>query len=186
MSHIAAALAKSKGKHVTPPPTDSEPSTRPLDVTAPPLPATGRPTAPTSERPRGLLYASIAALVLIAAVTGFWLMRGKAPEPPAAAKPAATVATAPRPSAGAPAAVPAGQTANQAATVPAGPSEHFFATVRQFTLSAVMAGANPRAQIDGRLYQVGDKVAPGLVLSEVRDGQLIFRDDAGNEYPRRF
>ena len=73
-----------------------------------------------------------------------------------------------------------------AAAEPAPPSDEIFNTVKNFSVSAVKTGENARALINGKTYHAGDTVAPGITLHEIKDGLLIFTDDAGSAYPRRF
>ncbi|MBI3886014.1 MAG: hypothetical protein HY302_09840 [Opitutae bacterium] len=204
MSHIAAALAKSKGKAVQPV-TEDVPKDRPAaGVSRPPMsmPANAAPGAGEARKKKILLLAA-AALVILGAGAWFLLsqkdpqpapaaVRSRAPAAPAAAQPAKQVDFArnpsPAPAPGAPPTLAAGAPAGSAAALAAEPvpSDEIFATVRKFTVSAVKAGPDGRAVINGKAYHVGDEVAPGITLSEIRDGQLLFADETGSVYPRRF
>lgn len=69
---------------------------------------------------------------------------------------------------------------------PTPPSEEIMSLVENLTVSAVYRGAQPRAIIAGRKYFPGDTVAPGVILHEITEAYLHFRDEAENVYPRRF
>ncbi len=66
------------------------------------------------------------------------------------------------------------------------PSGELIRLVQSLAISAVNRGAQPRVSIAGKVYYPGDAVATGLFLHEINDDQLLFRDEAGNIYPRRF
>ncbi len=66
------------------------------------------------------------------------------------------------------------------------PSQEITRLVQSLALSAVNRGAQPRAFIGGKVYSPGDAVAPGLYLHEINDELVVFRDEAGVLYPRRF
>ena len=115
-----------------------------------------------------------------------------APTPPAATTAPKTPPPAPPPAAK-PALAPAPATASAATAPPdeppaetSAPSEEVFAEVRKLSISAATTGANAKAIIGRRVYYPGDEVAPGITLAEIKEGQLVFRDQAGHTYPRRF
>lgn len=198
MSHIAAALAKSKGKTVTPPPESSvAPSTPGLGVSTPPIdvPAAAPATAKSS---RALVLA--VGLLLVCGGGGAWWYFSQAHDATIPAPPAKAVA-APKPELSANVAAnqrteqavmkalnsqPSAPAPAPAAPVAAEPTGDFFELVRKMSVSAVVEGPRGRAMIDGKMTQIGQEVAPGLTLQEIRGGRLIFRDAAGNDYPRRF
>lgn len=66
------------------------------------------------------------------------------------------------------------------------PSEEIAEAVQQLAITAVTSGAVPKAYIAGKVFVLDDLVAPGIHLDEIKDGVLIFRDEAGHRYPRRF
>lgn len=200
VSHIAAALAKSKGKTVTPPPeTAITPSTPGLGVSIPPMPVGDGAPAKKSRTP--LIVGLVVALLALAG-GAYWLLKPAAPV--AAAKPApAPAKAAPAPGkvsetvaankkdqaaltselAGQKAAAPAPVAPAAEAAVPSG---DFHELVRKFAVAAVMEGSNGRAVIDGKKVTIGTEVVPGLWLREIKNGRLIFRDAQQNEYLRRF
>lgn len=200
MSHIAAALAKSKGKDV-PAVTEDIPTSSPLaGVSRPPIsmPAMTGATDGAAAK-RKLIGGAVLAAVVLGGGAWFLFSR-RAPEAtaptvaPAVAKspqPANVVdfskesaATTRAPGPANPSAVPAGTPAIESEAPPL--SEEIFAAVKNFSVSAVITGANPRVLIGGKTYHVGDQVAPGITLHEIRDGLLIFVDEAGGVYQRRF
>ncbi len=201
MSHIAAALAKSKGKAVQPGDQADVTAQIASGVSRPPMRITGAPVAPA--RPKALLFAGGGLAVAILGGAIWFLFLRAAPSP--AAPPTLAAAPAPTPapaaavvkpkteaaalkasSAGAQSKPPTAPAVVAAAPEPAGPSDEIFTSVRKFALSAVKAGADGRAMINGKTYHAGDEVAPGVVLREIKEGLLIFTDEAGNTYPRRF
>lgn len=199
MSHIAAALAKSKGKTVQPGDQADVTAQIPSGVSRPPMRITGAPVAPA--RPKALLFAGggLAVAILGVAIWFFFLRAAPSPAAPptlaaAPAQPPAPTAVKPKTSAAATKAAataaqskpPAAPIVAAAASEPAGLSDEIFTSVRKFVVSAVMAGVDGRAMINGKTYHAGDEVTPGVVLREIKEGLLIFTDEAGNTYPRRF
>lgn len=199
VSHIAAALAKSKGKAVTPPPeTTVAPSTPGLGVSTPPI-VTAESAPPVQPRKRSSALVVTLATAAVLLGTGAWWFFGRTSVEPRTV----IAAPAPKPAPEITAQVAANKN-TQAALVrtlsnpapvaeaprPAPPAEvgaaEYFEIVRKFAVSAVLVGPNGRAMIDGKTRQVGAEVAPGLTLAEIAPGRLLFRDSAGNEYPRRF
>lgn len=69
---------------------------------------------------------------------------------------------------------------------PAEPNEQASLLVRNLSVSSAVPGPRGRATIDGKVRHIGDRVAPGLRLHEVNEADVIFIDDAGATYPRRF
>jgi hypothetical protein len=208
MSHIAAALAKSKGRTVGPAPeTDAPLSTPPLGVSATPLP---EETAARKKLPLPLVAGGVLALVGVVG-GGLWFMFGRdrtptapplhspakaapaqpAPAPvksPPAPPPSAKAPIASPPSASAaPAAVPAQATPDSGLSAEAAlPSDEIFLAVRKLPVTAATTGPNAKAIIGKKVYYPGDEVMPGVTLFEIKDGLLIFRDQTGHSYPRRF
>jgi len=192
VSHIAAALAKSKGKAVNAPKDTELVPAAPAPIDYVPPPATG-PIEPP-RRSRGLIAGAALAVMLLGAAAYLFWPTGKPVEPQPAA-PAPRVATAeavpveaPRPEisqvAGAPA--PAEATSPTRPATPEVDMTVVFETVRAFSISAVKEGTDGRAMIDGKLRHVGDEVAPGIWLHGIDEGRVLFRDEAGQTYPRRF
>lgn len=206
MSHIAAALAKSKGKAVTPPPdTAVVPSTPGLGVSTPPV---FGETAP-AKKSRTPLVVGLALGAIAAAAVAWWALR---PSPAAAtAKPPAVPrqpagSVPPAPTAHLTAAVAANKQDQAAiaqdlaaknpvaasapvaaATAPADQSaSDFFELVRKFSVAAVKEGPEGRAMINGKTHAIGAEVVPGLWLREISGGRLSFRDAQNNEFVRRF
>lgn len=66
------------------------------------------------------------------------------------------------------------------------PDPALLTRVRAFAISAVMPGPQGRAMIDGRMRHLGDEVLPGLTLAETTVEEIVFRDQAGAHYRRRF
>lgn len=66
------------------------------------------------------------------------------------------------------------------------PDPALLIRVRAFAISAVMPGPQGRAMIDGRMKHLGDEVLPGLTLAETTTEEIVFRDQAGALYRRRF
>lgn len=195
MSHIAAALAKSKGKAVNAPKDTELVPAAPAPISYVPPPATGPIDPP--RRSRGLIAGTALAVMLMATTAYLFWPAAKPVESLPAAPAAASSSTAaaevgpaeaPRPEisqvAGAPTPDEAGSRA-----LPAAPEVDMtvvFETVRAFSISAVMEGPDGRAMIDGKLRHVGDEVAPGIWLHGIGEGRVLFRDEAGQTYPRRF
>jgi len=66
------------------------------------------------------------------------------------------------------------------------PSAALNEKVQALTISAAVAGESQRVIVAGKVFYPGDKVAEGLVLQEVYPGLIVFRDEAGALYTRRF
>lgn len=200
VSHIAAALAKSKGKAVTPPPEPAVvPSTPGLGVSTPPVLIDA---APAKKSRRRLIVAL--AVVTVTAVAGiaWWVLRPNPPSPAATRPPAVAAAPAPSPDRTATvaankqdqaaiaqnlsASTPAPAPAPTPPATPEATASDFFETVKKFSLAAVKEGPHGRALIDGKTHPIGAEVVPGLWLREIDGGRLIFRDAQGNEFVRRF
>lgn len=195
MSHIAAALAKSKGKTVQPATEDVPTTSFRGGVSRPPIsmPSMADSSSGGAAK-RKLIGGAVLAALLLGGGTWFLFLR-TTPE----AAPATSVTTKPvvaKPAQPAnvvdfgkgPVTTAHAPTANVAAAeanTPI-PSEEMFSIVRNFSVSAVVTGANARALIGGKTYRVGDQVSPGITLHEIKESLLIFVDDAGSVYPRRF
>lgn len=205
MSFIAAALAKSKGKEVHPPPQEGLLPPPGTEMPLPPTPQEFPTEHPFAKKKSGpnlkVVLGLVGVLLLVGIVVAVKLMSRPAPPPPKPAVPVQVQKT-PAPEAPKPAATnakPANEPA-KAATTPAPeppkpavaapaaprPSEELLALVHKFNVSAVMSGANGRARIDGKTYQVGDAVNADLTLIDIRDGQLYFKDTVGAVYTKRF
>jgi hypothetical protein len=202
MSFIAAALAKSKGKEVHPSPQDGLLPPLGSEMPAPPAVQefpTDHPFEKKKSGPNLKLILALAGLLLVVGiVVGIKLMSRPAPPPP---KPIAPVPAqkAPAQESPKPAAKPATEPAKVATTpapepvkpavvtpVAPRPSEELLAMVHKFNVSAVMSGPNGRARIDGKTYEVGDAINADLTLTDIRDGQLFFKDTVGAVYAKRF
>ncbi|MBI2513435.1 MAG: hypothetical protein HYV96_15790 [Opitutae bacterium] len=204
MSHIAAALAKSKGKSVTPPPeTAVVPSTPGLGVSTPPV--FGEPVL--AKRNRTPLFVALVLGGAVVAAVAWWALR-PSPSAVSAKSPAprqtAAASIPPAPSANLTAAVAANKqdqaaiaqdlAAKKLAAAPALPpaaqpdqsASDFFEIVRKFSVAAVKEGPEGRAMINGKTHAIGAEVVPGLWLREITGGRLIFRDAQNNEFVRRF
>jgi hypothetical protein len=198
MSFIAAALAKSKGKDVQPPPQEGLLPPPGLEMPSPPHPQDFPSENPFQKRRSGKLrlLVVLAGVLLAVGILLFVKFRSHPAPPPVQAKPVpAKEAAKPAP----PAAKPAAEPAKTAVTPPVAkpaevapapvapkPAEELLAIVHKFNVSAVMSGPNGRARIDGKTYYIGDPVIADLVLVDIRDGQLFFKDTVGAIYAKRF
>ncbi len=194
MSHIATALAKSKGKDVKPPPTstlDDVPLARIGPVENPFLQTVATKkvdakeyVAPAVAAPRTFpLKKILLALSLVATLAlGFvgWTMLGS--DNPIAQ----FLGTAPDPAIPAP--HPKATTKHAAHPLlapPPTPTEKFNETVHGFVITSAAGGAIQRLTIGGKVFQPGDTVAEGLVLQAIETEEIVFRDAEGNLYTRR-
>ena len=227
MSHIAAALAKSKGKPAPPSPPGESPLAPSL-IPTPKRPALALPPAAAklaaAARPSLAVIGSIAgAIVLIVGAAWFFLGRRPVAPPaplpvvaitvtPAVKPPAVSVPTAapaaaqpPQPDSSQPAPTLAAQpqtppplaaapttaaTVTDAPATPeaprAEPTPELQNVVMRLAMTAAMSGDNQRIVVAKHVYLLGDTVAEGLVLHEVQRGVVVFRDEAGAFYRRRF
>ncbi len=192
MSHIAAALAKSKGKDAPAPPSaELAPQ---LSVAAAPVPAAAQ-TVPKKKISPVAILAGVVVLALAGGAA--WLFFGAKDEAPAApAKPPASAA-APKPAAPAPAApkpsppsAPAPAVTTVAAPVPVAAvpdadaaAAQLHERVAKFSITARRV-AEQRVMIDGKMYAAGARVGEGLTVQEVRDDRVVFRDDSGRTYEK--
>jgi len=187
-------------------PSPPEPDPSREEVPAPPVEVThhaDRGVAEPMEENGGFpgwLGGIVAILVIGGGAAGYWVLRDAAPETAPAETPLVAAApSAPRtdslPRAGSADAVPSLATSaaerssvaeNQEPKAAPAPTAELLTKVRALAIAAVIPGPRGRAMIDGRMRDIGDEVLPGLVLSEVNDGQLVFTDEAGALYPRRF
>ena len=201
MSYIAAALAKSKEKAAQLPPMEAFPDTPGFSLSVDPQFATLQ-EAPAAKPPESKLrfYVIGGAIALAAVVIAVVKLRSPkaAPIPPKSETVATTPATKSeqaqaqtKPATNPATATSVAQTTPVVPTptpvpVEIKPSEETLALVRKFSVSAVMSGPSGRARIDGKTYHVGDEVLSGLILIEIKDSQLFFRDTAGATYTHRF
>lgn len=204
VSHIAAALAKSKGKAVTPPPESAVvPSTPGLGVSTPPVLIEAAP----AKKSRLRVIVALAAIAVAAVIAiAWWTLRPTPPSdaaaPPTTRPVAAAVVPAPGPDRTAAVAAnkqdqaaiaqalstpkPAPAPAPTPSATPELTASDFFETVKKFSIAAVKEGPHGRAMIDGKTHAIGAEIVPGLWLREIGGGRLIFRDAQGNEFVRRF
>ena len=203
VSHIAAALAKSKGKNVTPPKPEGLHDVPTLKVGPPPNPflkkpgaapvkppanktaaalsptgvtvPTGTTTAAASAPPdrKRVLLFTGVALLLVVAGAGVWFFLQ--PETPAPSAPA------PTPSATQPTATPP----PAAAPERAGPSDVLTEKMRRLPITAAAGGGSQRLSVAGKVYEPGDTVIDGLILQSIENEEIVFRDAEGNLYTRR-
>lgn len=203
MSHIAAALAKSKGKNVTPPKPEGLHDVPMLKVGPPPNPflkKTGsvpvKPAAPktaTAVSPTGVTGpagATVAAasapparkrallftgmaVLLVVVGAGAWFFLQ--PETPAPSAPVPPTSTA-RPTVAPPPAV---------APERNGPSDALTEKMRRLPITAAAGGGSQRLSVAGKVYEPGDTVIEGLVLQSIENEEIVFRDAEGNLYTRR-
>jgi hypothetical protein len=202
VSHIAAALAKSKGKKVeAPPPGSPDVPVMPLPV----LPMSTRVRTPavavagTTPKKLPLPYILGGGLVVLAlaAFGWFWLK-------PVAALPPQPVAAVPKPATAAPAlspvvpppaiaaisvAPPVGPVLAKPVVVTPSPVAESTVTALQdqimrFSVTLRKTGADQRAVINGKTYTPGDHVTDALTLQEVLNDRIVLRDDGGNFYTK--
>ena len=58
--------------------------------------------------------------------------------------------------------------------------------VKSLVISAVMPGTVPRMIMQGRVIKVGEAVEQNLKFSGIKDGNLVFTDEFGAVYTRRY
>jgi hypothetical protein len=190
MSHIATALAKSKGRSVTP-----EKGSTPLGPTVSPLPVAEAPKPPAARKfPLPIVAGAVAALGVLA-VGGWLFLRtpSESPQLPAAVKPAAPApkpapaATAPPPPAPSTTVKPTATATLPAPATPAStpsvatPAPDLQVQVRQLVVTGRMA--NPqRASINGKVYVPGDRVTDTLTLKTVERDRIVLSDGNGQLY----
>lgn len=190
MSHIAAALAKSKGRDVKAPPAsgvNDVPLARIGPVTNPFLAPVAAPqVAPVvyqTEKPKRHFPVRAIALTVVAifvAVLGFYLwtlLRKDNLFSDLLPQPKPTPAVAPAKIAPLPPAV--------SQPIPPTPSDLMHETVRKLPISSVAGGAIQRLTVGGKVYQPGETVANGLILQAIETDEIVFRDTAGRIYTRR-
>ncbi len=190
MSHIAAALAKSKGKKVDSPPPGTPPA--PLVMPAPKLPmpvrpAAGETPAQTEKKTPLMPVLGGAAILVLAATVWYVLKPAEVPLPPTPAPPVARPVAPPKPpvvsmvapeTAGLPPAPPGPP------PVVEQPSVVLLEQVAKFTVRGRISGQTQRVMIDGKVYVPGDHVTDNLVLQEVLSDHVVFRDDHGQLYTK--
>ena len=202
MSHIAAALAKSKGKNVAPPPPDgvtavptmrvgppanpflkkpgatpgtpaAVPSTVGASPGSTPATATAVPARPTAPKRTLLVAAAVVAVVVV--ILGGWLLWS-------ASRPDDRPVEAKLPPA-------AAETTKAApvdpAPVRAGPSGALIEKMRRLVITAAAGGGSQRLSVGGKIFEPGDTVVEGLVLQSIENEEIVFRDAEGNLYTRR-
>jgi hypothetical protein len=191
VSHIAAALAKSKGKNVTPPKPEGLHDVPTLKVGPPPNPFLQKPAAAAVKPAAAQTAAALApaasappprkrvglfpgvAVLLVVAVAGVWFLTQTAtpaPSIPAPTAPATqTPATPPAP----------------AAPERAGPSDVLTEKMRRLPITAAAGGGSQRLSVAGKVFEPGDAVIEGLILQSIENAEIVFRDADGNLYTRR-
>jgi hypothetical protein len=212
VSHIAAALAKSKGKDVPPaasasssPPdgTKTVPSLRigpsskpvlspappkltPLPIVKPIAPAASLPPTASLPSPSPAPTTTPKSSVLIAVVTVIVVI--------AAVlgwmllkkdRTFAAPPTAAAVAASAPASPP-NAAAKPSAAEPLFPASLALAEkVRLLPITGAAGGGSQRLSVSGKVYEPGDTVVEGLILQSIEAEEIVFRDGAGNLYTRR-
>ncbi len=194
VSHIATALAKSKGKDVRPAagsvtnvpalrvgPVGDSPmlkSTGPTAVapargsaSVAPL-TTGAPAV--THRPKRKKIIAGGWLLVVGGGIAVWLLLGGVnpfakfstpPPPPALTQPKIAPVTI----------VPARML----------PSDALAAQVRLLAITAAAGGSSQRLSVGGKVYEPGETVVDGLILQSIENAEIVFRDADGNLYTRR-
>jgi hypothetical protein len=215
VSHIAAALAKSKGKQVATPPSGTP--TAPA-VVAPPA-ATARPalqaavvaaaaaaappvvaTAPPKKKlPAWTRNGIFVGALVIAGLGRWWFYRAVESPPPApvASQPAPPPNPTTAPKTGGAAPVPVASGVGPVSTSPIAPTEvanppsepqsgDFTDAVAKLPITASRQGARPAVMIGGKLYRPGEAVTDDLTVQSVEPDRVLFHDAVGRIYERRF
>lgn len=203
MSHIAAALAKSKGKQVSPPSAEGVkdvPSIRIGPATVPVLPTVGAkpsPSSPVPAAPRpvpepagaatstakpklGLLAVIVGGILIVAGASAWLLLKRDTTFAPASTP--AGVAT---PAAASPATKAKAPEVASAESAKKGPSDELKEKVRLLPITGAAGGGSQRLSMAGKVYEPGDTVIDGLILQSIETEEIVFRDTEGNLYTRR-
>ncbi len=170
MSQIATALAKAKERPVT---------QAPFMATA----TAARFTPPVQRRfSVNALWGILLVLIVASAGALLWWTRQ-------ADNPDQIVSPAPAAPAGAPAASPTANMVDTSRISPAAVAARITrneSAVRELNISAVLPGDSPRIMANGRIYHVGDIVLPEISFAGTDAGQLVFTDQSGNRFTRRY
>jgi predicted component of type VI protein secretion system len=200
VSHIAAALAKSKGKTVAAPTENigggpnirigpaASPILKPINPTVnrpqpvtpvpyAPAPYTPAPAAAEPAAPRRTMLVVVVLTLAGLGAGGWWLNNNRhvvteffPTQVPAPAPSPAPAKKAPK---------------VQSQPVSHGPSEALAAKVRALGITAAAGGGSQRLSVGRKVYEPGDTVVEGLILQSIENDEIIFRDAEGNLYTRR-
>jgi hypothetical protein len=194
VSHIATALAKSKGKDVRPAAgsVTSVPTLRvepvgdsPILNTAGTAPAPARRSAtvapgatpapavgPPKKRKKLIVVAGL-VIVVVGGLAAWLLLGGENPL-------ANSVPPPPPPSVSRTKVAPVAINPERK-----GPSDALAAKVRLLAITAAAGGSSQRLSIGGKVYEPGETVTEGLILQSIENDEIVFRDADGNLYTRR-
>jgi hypothetical protein len=193
VSHIATALAKSKGRNVKPPPTstlEDVPLARVGPVENPFLQTVATKkvdpviyAAPPAARkfPVKKVVLGVSVVALCALAVAGWMMLGAdnpladlfpqlKPEPVAIHEPVKKTKAS---------------SAKPAFASAEGPSDHMRDLVRNLKVTSVAGGSIQRLTIGGKVFQPGETIAESLVLQAIETEEIVFRDASGHLYTRR-
>lgn len=136
--------------------------------------------APKPHAGKKIIGALLGALIFVMAIVGgyaLWLKLSEAKTHAAGAKSSPSQAvTTPLP------AHPSGPTP----TLPPPPVDPVLATAfEKMALNAILADP-PRAQLNGKIYELKSEILPGLTLIRVEKNAIVAQDAAGATYRRTF
>lgn|GEM_PF-2140466 len=188
-SHIAAALAKSQGRKVTPPlpgtlhnvPSFQKAGTpnpfltklRTATGTPKPAPSQYSPVPPPKITRWFIVTAGLVFLAMILGAAAWYYRRSSAP-----------AISTPTTQASAAISLPAASLA--ADPVRSKPSPILADRVRTLPITGAAAGGSQRLSVRGIIFEPGDTVTEGLILQSIENSEIVFRDAEGNLYKRRF
>lgn len=169
MSQIAHALAKAKERTGL--------TTAPFAAPGQP----GKPAAPVKVKNTQRIWVALLSVVIVVGGLSIWYSGRLSVEPESVAtSPRPVVNTTPKPGSGNSTASP-GPVVIEAQARP-----EIQDTINALVISAVMPGQQPRIILQGRVVNVGQPVDGTIIFSGIKADRLVFTDEEGATYLRRY
>lgn len=169
MSQIAHALAKAKER---------------TGLTTAPFAApgqTGKPVAPVKVKNTQRIWVALLSIVIVVGGLSIWYSGRLSLEPePAVTTPRPATSSTAKPAVGNSTASP-GPVVIEAQARP-----EIQDTINALVISAVMPGQQPRIILQGRVVNVGQPVDGTIIFSGIKADRLVFTDEEGATYLRRY
>jgi hypothetical protein len=169
MSQIAQALAKAKERTGL--------TTVPFGAPGQP----GKPVAPVKVKNTQRIWVALLSIVIVVGGLSIWYSgRLSLEADPVATNPGPVTANTTKPAAG-----NATATINPVVIDPQARPE-IQDTINALVISAVMPGQQPRIILQGRVVNVGQPVDGTIIFSGIKADRLLFTDEEGATYLRRY
>ncbi len=169
MSQIAHALAKAKERTGL--------TTAPFATPG----QTGKPAAPVKVKNTQRIWVALLSIVIVVGGLSIWYSGRLSMEPePDVTNPGPVTSTAAKPAIG------NSTTSAGAVVIEPQARPEIQDTINALVISAVMPGQQPRIILQGRVVNVGQPVDGTIIFSGIKADRLIFTDEEGATYLRRY